>query len=68
MSSVFLCRYKYLYSAEKRLKTDGINSLIYKRLDLQFRKTYTWVYVTFNEADVLAVSHLTIIGSKHTKL
>ncbi|KAK2179510.1 hypothetical protein NP493_484g03000 [Ridgeia piscesae] len=61
-------RYKYLYSAEKRLKTDGINSLIYKRLDLQFRKTYTWVYVTFNEADVLAVSHLTIIGSKHTKL
>ncbi|KAI0225588.1 Beta-1,4-N-acetylgalactosaminyltransferase bre-4 [Lamellibrachia satsuma] len=47
-------RYKYLYSAEKRFKTDGINSLLYKRLDLQFRKTYTWVYISFSKEDVLA--------------
>lgn len=38
-------RYKTLYRAKFRIKTDGINSLNYDRLDLIYKKLYTWILV-----------------------
>jgi predicted glycosyltransferase involved in capsule biosynthesis len=38
-------RYNKLFSSEKRLKTDGINSVVYKRLDLVLKKLFTWILV-----------------------
>lgn len=41
-------RYKKLYKGRIRYKTDGLNSLTYKRLDLILKKLYTWVLVEIN--------------------
>ncbi|XP_022238897.1 beta-1,4-N-acetylgalactosaminyltransferase bre-4-like isoform X2 [Limulus polyphemus] len=41
-------RYKKLYKGRTRYKTDGLNSLTYKRLDLILKKLYTWVVVEIN--------------------
>ncbi|XP_047498731.1 beta-1,4-N-acetylgalactosaminyltransferase bre-4-like [Penaeus chinensis] len=38
-------RYHYLYDGKKRFKSDGLNSVKYRTLDLQLRRLYTWVYV-----------------------
>ena len=38
-------RYKTLYRSKFRIKTDGINSLSYERLDLIYKKLFTWVLV-----------------------
>ncbi|XP_076050328.1 beta-1,4-galactosyltransferase 1-like isoform X2 [Oratosquilla oratoria] len=38
-------RYAYLYEGKKRFKSDGLNSVKYHVLDIQFRRLYTWVYV-----------------------
>ncbi|CAK9253957.1 unnamed protein product, partial [Sphagnum jensenii] len=38
-------RYKKLYSGKRRYKTDGINNVKYKTVDLVFKKLYTWVLV-----------------------
>ena len=36
-------RYKTLYRSKFRMKTDGINSLVYERKDLVYKKLYTWI-------------------------
>lgn len=38
-------RYNKLYKGRKRFKTDGLNSLKYKRLDFVLKKLFTWVLV-----------------------
>ncbi|XP_064120453.1 beta-1,4-N-acetylgalactosaminyltransferase bre-4-like [Macrobrachium nipponense] len=38
-------RFDKLYNGEKRFKTDGINSIKYKVLDIQLRRLFTWVHV-----------------------
>jgi hypothetical protein len=38
-------RFNKLYSGKKRFKTDGINSIVYKRLDLALKKLFTWILV-----------------------
>ncbi len=42
-------RFNKLYSGEKRFKTDGINSIVYKRLDLALKKLFTWILVDVEE-------------------
>ena len=38
-------RFKYLYTGGKRIKDDGYNSLIYKRVDIALKRLYTKVIV-----------------------
>ncbi|KAK4288343.1 hypothetical protein Pmani_038622 [Petrolisthes manimaculis] len=38
-------RYQYLHDGKKRYKSDGLNSVKYRTLDIQLRRLYTWVYV-----------------------
>lgn len=38
-------RYKLLYKGKLRYKKDGINSVNYERLDIVFKKLYTWILV-----------------------
>jgi GT2 family glycosyltransferase len=38
-------RYRKLYSGKKRFKTDGINSIVYKLMDLVLEKLFTWILV-----------------------
>ncbi|KAL1420829.1 hypothetical protein MTO96_023684 [Rhipicephalus appendiculatus] len=38
-----------LYGWASRIKTDGLNSLKYKRLDMKFNKLYTWILVDLRE-------------------
>jgi GT2 family glycosyltransferase len=38
-------RLNKLYSGKKRFKTDGINSVVYKRLNLVLKKLFTWILV-----------------------
>jgi hypothetical protein len=38
-------RYKKLYKGRQRFKTDGLSNLNYKRVDLVFKKLYTWLLV-----------------------
>ncbi|XP_014276529.1 beta-1,4-N-acetylgalactosaminyltransferase bre-4 isoform X2 [Halyomorpha halys] len=38
-------RFQQLYSGAKRRKTDGLNSLQYRRLELRLTKLFTWVLV-----------------------
>ncbi len=38
-------RFKYLYSGAKRMTKDGYKSLRYRKVDIQFKKLYTWLYV-----------------------
>uniref|UniRef100_A0A1E1XG56 Beta-1,4-N-acetylgalactosaminyltransferase n=1 Tax=Amblyomma aureolatum TaxID=187763 RepID=A0A1E1XG56_9ACAR len=38
-------RYKLLYKGKLRYKKDGINSVHYERLDIVFKKLYTWILV-----------------------
>ncbi|RWS04087.1 beta-1:4-N-acetylgalactosaminyltransferase bre-4-like isoform X1 [Dinothrombium tinctorium] len=38
-------RYKKLYSARARFKTDGLSNLNYKVEDIKFKKLYTWILV-----------------------
>uniref|UniRef100_A0A224YII7 Beta-1,4-galactosyltransferase 3 n=1 Tax=Rhipicephalus zambeziensis TaxID=60191 RepID=A0A224YII7_9ACAR len=38
-----------LYGWASRVKTDGLNSLKYKRLDMKFNKLYTWILVDLRE-------------------
>ncbi|XP_060551668.1 beta-1,4-N-acetylgalactosaminyltransferase bre-4-like [Ruditapes philippinarum] len=42
----------YLW-AEKRFKNDGINSVLYQRIALEFLPLYTWVYVNTSELTVM---------------
>lgn len=42
-------RYNKLYKGKQRFKTDGLNSLKYKRLDLLLKRLYTWVHVDLQE-------------------
>lgn len=38
-------RFRLLHSWRYRYKTDGLNSVKYKRLDMAFKKLYTWILV-----------------------
>lgn len=38
-------RYKLLYKGKLRYRKDGINSVNYERLDIVFKKLYTWILV-----------------------
>jgi predicted glycosyltransferase involved in capsule biosynthesis len=38
-------RFKKIRSGKKRYKTDGLNSVSYKRLDLVLKKLFTWILV-----------------------
>ncbi|KAF2359748.1 Galactosyltransferase N-terminal [Trinorchestia longiramus] len=38
-------RYQTLFSGKKRFRSDGLNSIKYRLLDLQLRKLFTWIYV-----------------------
>ncbi|XP_041354628.1 beta-1,4-N-acetylgalactosaminyltransferase bre-4-like [Gigantopelta aegis] len=42
-------RMQLLESSYKRMKTDGINSLIYTRHLMEFRQLYTWIYVSIDD-------------------
>ena len=42
-----------LKSTRARRVLDGINSLKYTRLKLEFRPLYTWIYVTLNKTEIL---------------
>lgn len=44
-------RYKFLHKGRLRYKTDGINSVNYKRLDIVFKKLYTWILVDVKPKD-----------------
>ncbi|KAG1696133.1 Beta-1,4-N-acetylgalactosaminyltransferase bre-4 [Nymphon striatum] len=46
-------RFKFLYGGMKRYKTDGLNSLVYERVDLKLKKLYTLVQVNIKKADVM---------------
>ena len=46
-------RYKNLKTTRARRPIDGINSLQYTRLKLEFRPLYTWIYVSLNETDIM---------------
>ena len=37
-------RYQYLYNGQRRFATDGLNSLKYDLLDVQYKRLYVWVY------------------------
>ena len=41
----FVSRYRKLYRGKFRFRSDGLNNLKYKRVDLVFRRLYTWVLV-----------------------
>ena len=43
----WLCpnRYKKLYKGRARFKTDGLNSLQYNRVKIEYRKLFTWILV-----------------------
>lgn len=38
-------RYRLLHAWRSRYKTDGVNSIKYRRLDMVFKKLYTWILV-----------------------
>lgn len=38
-------RFENLYNGPKRIKTDGLNSLQYRRLEVRLSKLFTWVLV-----------------------
>ena len=46
-------RYKNLKTTRARRPIDGINSLQYTRLKLEFRPLYTWIYVSLNETEIM---------------
>ena len=51
-------RHRLYYEGLERFKSDGLNSLIYNRLALEFRALYTWIYVQASEAEIVRVCHL----------
>ncbi|KAL3881585.1 hypothetical protein ACJMK2_028006 [Sinanodonta woodiana] len=52
-------RFRLLKESKERWQRDGLNSLKYQRLKLEFRKLYTWVFVDFSEKDVLIPENVT---------
>ncbi|XP_064488284.1 beta-1,4-N-acetylgalactosaminyltransferase bre-4-like [Ornithodoros turicata] len=44
-------RYKFLHKGRLRYKTDGINSVKYKRVDIVFKKLYTWILADVKPKD-----------------
>ncbi|KAL1123539.1 hypothetical protein AAG570_002616 [Ranatra chinensis] len=42
---VTVARFENLYNGRKRLKTDGLNSLQYRRLEVRLSKLFTWILV-----------------------
>ena len=48
-------RFDAIKKGRSRFKQDGINSLLYKRLDLQEMKLYTWIYVSIDKKKVISV-------------
>ncbi|KAK3098343.1 hypothetical protein FSP39_018629, partial [Pinctada imbricata] len=48
-------RMKLLREGKRRFKTDGLNSLKYKVLKLEFNKLYTRIYVEVNEKEIMKV-------------
>ncbi|KAK3600505.1 hypothetical protein CHS0354_007886 [Potamilus streckersoni] len=52
-------RFRLLKESKQRWQHDGLNSLKYQRLKLEFRKLYTWVFVDFSEKDVIIPENVT---------
>ena len=48
-------RFKLLSEGKKRFKTDGINTLKYKRIKVELNKLFTRVLVDVNESEILKV-------------
>ncbi|XP_052777499.1 beta-1,4-galactosyltransferase 4-like [Mya arenaria] len=46
-------RFTLVNSAPERMKSDGLRSVAYKRLALEFKPLYTWVYIGVKEAQVM---------------
>ncbi|KAK8775831.1 hypothetical protein V5799_030829 [Amblyomma americanum] len=44
-------RHRILAKWKDRYKKDGLNSVKYKRLDIQFKKLYTWILVDLRELE-----------------
>ncbi|XP_046553680.1 beta-1,4-N-acetylgalactosaminyltransferase bre-4-like [Haliotis rubra] len=57
-------RHKLLKGSERRYKTEGLNSLKYTVLRIEFRKLYTWILVDINEKEVMQDTGQ---DQKHTK-
>ena len=53
--SFFRSRFKLFNEGLWRYKSDGLNSMMYSRLALEFRELYTWIYVQANEAVIMKV-------------
>jgi hypothetical protein len=49
-------RIALLKSAKVRMSEDGVKSVMYSRLALEFKPLYTWVYVAAKEAKYMEVS------------
>ena len=54
---IYPCVYRkeFLKYGEERFKMDGINSLQYRRIALKAKKLYTWICVSIDPDQVLAV-------------
>ncbi|WAR23505.1 BRE4-like protein [Mya arenaria] len=50
-------RFTLVNSAPERMKSDGLRSVAYKRLALEFKPLYTWVYIGVKEAQVMEIRH-----------
>ncbi|XP_052777837.1 beta-1,4-galactosyltransferase 3-like isoform X3 [Mya arenaria] len=42
-----------LSRADKRMKQDGVRRVLYRRLTLEYRQLFTWVYISTSELDVM---------------
>ncbi|VDI41407.1 beta-1,4-galactosyltransferase 1 [Mytilus galloprovincialis] len=61
-------RFKMLKDSKKYFKTDGINSLKYKVLKIEFNHLYTRVVVDIDEKEVMAETYINLCGHEANAL
>ena len=52
---VSLSRFTSKSMAKQRQKHDGLSSIKFQRLALEFREKYTWILIKANEKKIMAV-------------
>jgi len=46
---MFIFRLEIYHAVNETSDLDGLNSLVYKPINVEFKKLFTWIYVDVNE-------------------